>query len=114
MAEERYNRRSYPRRKIYLSCQVDCGDRQASGKIIDASDGGITILLPEAAESIKTEARIHISPVRQSPDKSPEGITLHVKPVYLQKKSKGHRVGFKVEQMESGESEWTRLCRELY
>ena len=114
MAETQTNRRLSPRRKIYLSCQVDCGDRQASGKIVDASARGVTIMLPESAESIKLETLIYISPARQSPDDSPEGITLRVRPVYLQKKSKGHRVGFKVEQIESGEPEWTRLCRELY
>lgn len=114
MAEEQSNRRLHTRRKLYISCRIDCGDRQIAGKIIDACDGGITILLPEAAELIKKEARVHIPTVRQSPDESPDGITLRVQLVCLLKKSKGHRVGLKIEQVESGEPEWTRLCHTLH
>jgi hypothetical protein len=33
--------------------------------------------------------------------------------VDLQKKSKGHRLGLKVEQVEGGESDWKKLCREF-
>jgi hypothetical protein len=114
MAEEQSNRRLHTRWKLYISCQIDCGDRQISGKIIDACDGGITILFPEAAELIKKEARVHIPMVRQSPDEPPDGITLRVQLVYLLKKSKGHRVGLKIEQIESGEPEWARLCHMLH
>ena len=70
-------------------------------------------MLPESAESIKLDARIYISSARQGSDDSQEGIALRARPVYLQKKSKGHRVGFKIEQVESGAPEWMRLCREL-
>jgi hypothetical protein len=38
---------------------------------------------------------------------------LHAKLVDLQKKSKGHRVGLKIEKVESGESDWMKLCLEF-
>jgi hypothetical protein len=110
MAEER---RVVQRRKIYTSCQVECGDRLASGRVIDASKSGIAVLLPEAGDLIKGETRIHIPPTRQPMDESLETIVLRTRLVDLQKKSKGHRVGFKVEQVEGGESDWMKLCLEF-
>jgi c-di-GMP-binding flagellar brake protein YcgR len=111
MADER---RIIQRRKIYTSCQVECGDRLATGKIIDASTGGLAVLLPEAADLIKGETRVHIPPAHQPADESLETIVLRVRLVDLQKKTKGHRIGLKVEQVESGESDWTQLCREFH
>jgi len=110
MAEER---RIVQRRKIYTSCQIECGDRLASGRVIDASKSGIAVLLPEAGDLIKGETRIHIPPTRQPADESLETIVLQVRLVDLQKKSKGHRVGLKVEKVESGESDWMQLYREF-
>jgi hypothetical protein len=110
MAEER---RIVQRRKIYTSCQVERGDRLATGRIIDASKGGIAVLLPEAGDLIKGETRIHIPPTRQPMDESLETIVLRAKLVDLQKKSKGHRLGLTVEQVEGGESDWMKLCLEF-
>jgi hypothetical protein len=110
MAEER---RIVQRRKIYTSCQVECGDRLANGRVIDASKSGIAILLPEAGDLIKGDTRIHIPPTRQPAEESLETIVLRTRLVDLQKKSKGHRVGFKVEQVEGGESDWMKLCLEF-
>jgi len=93
-----------------MACQVDRGDRVYAGKIIDASYGGIGILLPDGAESIKGGARILISPFRESPVESPEEIVLRARPTYLKQMSKGHHVGFKIERIENGELEWKRLC----
>ncbi|MGH7259158.1 MAG: PilZ domain-containing protein [Nitrospiraceae bacterium] len=113
MAEKQTHERAHPRRKIYMTCEISHGDRLVSGKIIDASYGGIGVLLPAGAESIKGEARVHISPLRESPVQSPEEIMLRAQPVYLKQMSKGHHVGFKIEEIESGEPEWTRLCDSL-
>ncbi|HEX9743110.1 MAG TPA: PilZ domain-containing protein [Nitrospiraceae bacterium] len=110
MGEER---RYQQRRKIFVSCQVEYGDRLASGRIVDASNNGLGVLLPEAGDLIKGEARIHIPPAHQSSDESAEGIALRARPVNIQKKTKGHRLGLKIVQVESGASEWTRLCREF-
>jgi hypothetical protein len=110
MAEER---RIIQRRKIYTSCQVECGDRLASGKVIDASQSGIAVLLPEAGDLVKGDTRVHIPPARQPVDESLETIVLRTRLVDLQKKSKGHRLGLKVEQVEGGESDWKKLCREF-
>lgn len=96
-----------------MSCLIDHGDRQASGRVIDASYGGIGILIPEGAELIKGEARVHVSPLRESPVESPEEILLQARPVYLRRMSKGHHVGFRIVQIESGEAEWMRLCDSL-
>lgn len=110
MTEER---RIVQRRKIYTSCQVECGDRLASGRVIDASRSGIAVLLPEAGDLIKGETRIHIPPSHQPADESLETIVLRTRLVDLQKKSKGHRLGLKVEKVESGESDWMKLCLEF-
>lgn len=84
-----------------------------AGKIIDASYGGIGILLPEGAESIRGEVRVHIAPASQSSVESPEEIRLRARPAYLKQMSKGHHVGFKIAQIENGEPEWKRLCDSL-
>ncbi len=110
MAEER---RIIQRRKIYTSCQIECGDRLASGRIIDVSKSGIAVLLPEAGDLVTGDTRIHIPPTRQPAEESLETIVLRAKLVDLQKKSKGHRLGLKVEKVESGESDWIKLCLEF-
>jgi hypothetical protein len=93
-----------------MVCQIDRGDRLFSGRIIDASYSGIGIMLPEGAESITGEVRVHIAPAHQSSVESPEEIRLRARPAYLKQMSKGHHVGFKIAQIESGEPEWKRLC----
>src|SRR3989338_2933524 len=113
MTEKQSNERAHPRRKIYMTCEVAYEDRLVFGKVIDASYGGIGILLPQGADLIKGEVRIHISPLRESPVQSPEEITLRARPVYRKEMTKGHHVGFRVEQIESGEPEWMRLCDSL-
>jgi hypothetical protein len=110
MAEQYAHERAHPRRKIYMSCEINHEDRLVNGKIIDTSYGGIGVLIPTGAESLKGEVRIHISPMRESPVESPEEIMLRARPVYLRQKSKGHHAGFRIVQIESGESEWMRLC----
>jgi hypothetical protein len=110
MAEKYSHERSHLRRKIYMSCEISHEDRMVTGRIIDASYGGIGVLIPSGAESLKGEVRIHISPMRESPVESPEEIMLRARPVYLQQKSKGHHAGFRIAQIESGETEWMRLC----
>ncbi len=110
MAEKYSHERAYPRRKIDMTCEVSHEDRQVSGKIVDASYGGIGVLIPAGAELLKGEVRIHISPMRESPVQSPEEIMLLARPVYLKQMSKGHHAGFRIAQIESGESEWMRLC----
>lgn len=96
-----------------MTCQVGYEDRLVSGKVIDASYAGIGILLPQGADLLKGEARVHISPLRESPVESPEEILLRAQPVYRKQMSKGHHVGFRIEQIESGEPEWKRLCDSL-
>jgi hypothetical protein len=93
-----------------MACQVDHDDRLFSGRIIDASYSGIGIMLPEGADSITREVRVHIAPANQSSVEPPETIRLRARPAYLKQMSKGHHVGFKIAQIESGESEWKRLC----
>lgn len=110
MAEDRSHERAHLRRKIYMACQVDHGDRSFSGRIIDASYGGIGIRLPKGAESTMGEVHVHITPANQSSVESPEEIRLRARPAYLKQMSKGHHVGFKIAQIESGEPEWKRLC----
>lgn len=82
----------------------------ATGRIIDASDSGIAVLIPEAAEFIKGKTRIHIPPAHQPSGESPDAIALRAQLVDQQRKSKGQRLGFRVEEVESGASEWTQLC----
>lgn len=96
-----------------MKCEVIYEDRQVSGKVIDASYGGIGILFPQGADLVKGEARVHISPLRESPVQSPEEITLRARPTYRKEMTKGHHVGFRIEQIESGELEWKRLCDSL-
>ena len=85
----------------------------ASGKIVDASEGGLGILLPEAGDNIRGEVRIHIPPAHQAEDGSAETVTLRARAVDIQQKSKGHRMGFSVVQVELGDAEWARLWREF-
>ncbi len=113
MAEKQTHERAHPRRKIYMTCEVGYEDRLVSGKIIDASYGGIGILLPQGADLIKGEVRVHISPLRESPVESPEEIILRARPVYLKQMTKGHHVGFRIQEIKSGEPEWKRLCDSL-
>lgn len=94
-----------------MSCQVDCGDRLANGRVIDASETGIAILLPEYGDLIKGDTRIQIPPAHQPEGESAEATVLRAKLMNLQKKSKGHRLGLKILQVESGESGWAQLCR---
>lgn len=113
MTEKHSNERAHPRRKIYMTCEVVYEDRLISGKVIDASYGGVGILLPQGADLIKGEARVRISPLRESPVQSPEEITLRARPTYRKEMTRGHHVGFRIEQIESGEPEWKRLCDSL-
>lgn len=110
MAEDRSHERAHTRRKIYMACQVDRGDRLFSGRIINASYSGIGIMLPEGAESITGEIRVLINPANQSSVESPGEIRLRARPAYRKQMSKGHHVGFRIAQIESGEPEWKRLC----
>lgn len=107
-------RRAYQRRKIYVTCRIEGQDRLASARIIDASESGIAILVPEDGEYIKGEARVHIPPARQLSEDTPEAIALRTQVVDHQKKSKGHRLGLKIVQVESGDSEWMQLCRAFH
>ena len=102
--------RAHPRRKIYMTCEVVCEDHLVSGKVIDASYGGIGILLPQGAESINWEVQVHIPPLRESPVQSPEEIILRAQPTYRKQMTKGHHVGFRITRVESGELDWKRLC----
>lgn len=95
-----------------MSCRVEYGDRTASGRIVDASESGLGILFPIDGDLIKGEARIHIPPAHQTEDRSADSVSLKARPVDIQQKSKGHRLGFLIVQVETGESEWAQLCRE--
>lgn len=106
-------RRLHHRRKIYVTCQVEYGDRMASGKIVDASESGIGILLPDSGDLIKGGARVHIPPAHQMEGGLAETIVLGVRPVNIQQKSKGHRLGFKIVLVETGEADWALLWREI-
>ena len=93
-----------------MTCEVVCEDHLVSGKVIDASYGGIGILLPQGAESINWEVQVHIPPLRESPVQSPEEIILRAQPTYRKQMTKGHHVGFRITRVESGELDWKRLC----
>ena len=93
-----------------MTCEVDRGDRVFSGRIIDTSLNGIGIMLPEGGESLKGKVRVHITQAHPSSVEAPEEIRLSALPAYLKPMSKGHHVGFRIVQIESGESEWKRLC----
>ncbi len=85
----------------------------ASGRVIDASKNGIAVLLPEAGDLVKDNTRIHISSARHPADVSLETIVLRTRLMDLQKKSKGHRLGLKVEKVVNGKSDWMKLCLEF-
>jgi len=110
MTEMQPQARAHPRRKIYMACEVACENHLVPGKVIDASYGGIGILLPQGADLINGEVLVHISPLRESPVQSPEEIILRAQPTYRKQMTKGHHVGFRIEQIESDELEWKRLC----
>jgi hypothetical protein len=93
-----------------MSCEVAWEDRLVSGKVIDASYGGIGILFPQGADLIKGEVQVHIAPLRESPVQSPEEIILRAQPTYRKEMTKGHHVGFRIKQIENGEPDWKRLC----
>jgi len=82
----------------------------ASGRVIDASKNGIAVLLPETGDLIKGDTRIHISPAHHPADISLETIVLRTRLMNLQKKSKGHRLGLKVEKVVNGKSDWMKLA----
>jgi hypothetical protein len=93
-----------------MTCEVAWEDRLVSGKVIDASYGGIGILFPQGADSINGEVRVRIPPLRESPVQSPEEIILRAQPTYRKQMTKGHHVGFRIIRVESGEPDWKRLC----
>src|SRR5689334_9302153 len=106
-----FRERAHPRRKIYMSCDVACEDRLVPGKVIDASYGGIGILLPQGADLIKGNAHVHIHPpLRESPIESPDEIILRAQLAYRKEKTKGHQAGFRIEEIENGKPDWARLC----
>lgn len=107
MSEER---RAYQRRKIYVTCRFEGRDHLAAARIIDASEDGIAILIPEEGECVSGDARVHIPPAHQLSEDAPEAIALSAHVVDVQKKTKGHRVGLKILKVETGEEEWTHLC----
>ncbi len=82
----------------------------ASGRVIDASEDGLAVLLPEAGDLVTGNTHIHISPARQPADVSLETIVLRTCLMNLQKKSKGHRLGLKVEKVVNGKSDWMKLA----
>jgi PilZ domain-containing protein len=110
MAEIHSRERAHPRRKIYMTCEVTCGEHLVSGRVIDASHGGIGILFPQGADIINGEVLVRIPPLRESPVQSPEEIILRARPTYRKEMTKGHHVGFRIELIESDELEWKRLC----
>ena len=93
-----------------MMCEVACENHLVSGRVIDASYGGIATLLPQGADIINGEVLVRIPPLRESPVQSPEEIILRARPTYRKEMTKGHRVGFKIELIESDEPEWKRLC----
>jgi PilZ domain-containing protein len=113
MAIIKFRERAHPRRKIYMSCEVACEDRLVSGKVIDASYGGIGILFPHGADLIKENAHVHIPPLRETPVQSPEEIILRAQLAYRKEMTKGHHAGFRIEQIENGQPVWNRLCGSL-
>ena len=108
MAEEQRFKRLYPRRQLHEPCRVSCVDRLITGKTVDVSYDGMSMLLPAAIELTET-ASVEI----------PKRIRLRVRPVYTQpvfthEESTQYRVGFKVQLIEQGNREWTNLCHVVH
>jgi hypothetical protein len=108
MAEEQRFKRLYPRRQYHTPCRVSCVDRLITGKVVDVSYNGVSILLPAAIE-LADAASIEI----------PKRIRVRVRPVYNQpvftREERTHyRVGFKVQLVEQGMKEWTDLCHVVH
>jgi hypothetical protein len=79
---------------------VSWRDRQVSGRTVDVSYAGVSVLLGEAVD-VNVEALVKI----------PEGIWVRVRPVYLQQlNSERYLVGYKIERIERGEQQWMNLC----
>lgn len=99
---EKQYKRLYPRRKVSVSCQLMWQEDQASGKSVDVSLGGLTIMLHRPVETNKEGVVIHIP--------QGEGIVLRARPVHKHSLAKGTLVGFEIERIESGKQEWQRIC----
>lgn len=103
MAEtEKQYRRLYPRRKASVSCQLMWQEDQASGKSVDVSLGGLTIMLHRPVATDKEGMVVHIP--------QGEGIVLRVRPIHSHAHVKGTLVGFEIERIETGKQEWQHLC----
>ena len=108
MAEEQRFKRLYPRRQFSTPCQVSYFDRLITGKIVDVSYNGVSILLPQAVELTEV-ATVQL----------PERIRLRVRPVYnqpvfSQQARDQYRIGFKVQFVERGQRAWTSLCHVVH
>jgi hypothetical protein len=100
MTDEHSLKRWFPRRKVSFSCLVSWRDRQVSGRTVDVSYAGVSVLLGKAVD-VNVEALVKI----------PEGIWVRVRPVYLQQlNSERYLVGCKIERIERGEQQWMNLC----
>jgi len=111
MAEEQRFKRLYPRRQFSTPRQVSYFDRLITGKIVDVSYNGVSILLPQAVELTEV-ATVQL----------PERIRLRVRPVYNQpvfnrtllEESARYRVGYKIQLIEQGQRPWTKLCHVVH
>ena len=101
-AEEKHYKRLYPRRKVSVSCQLTWQNDQAFGNAVDASLGGLTIMLHSSAKPGTEEVVIHIP--------EGDGIVLRARAIHKHPVAKGTLVGFEIERIESGKQEWQRLC----
>ncbi|TLY39611.1 MAG: PilZ domain-containing protein [Nitrospirae bacterium] len=100
MAEAFQFKRQYPRRRLRLPCSVNWEQDRVQATIADVSYCGVGVVIAKASGWTKQEARIEI----------PEGISLKVRPVYLQEESENHRIGCKIELIAGGKKQWLRLC----
>jgi len=111
MAEEQRFKRLYPRRQFHTLCRVSCADRLITGKIVDVSYNGVSLLLPGTID-LTESASVEI----------PKGVRLRVRPVYnqpvfsqtLTEESTQYRVGCKVQLIEQGKRDWTNLCHVVH
>lgn len=85
---------------MHLPCLVDWERFRVQATIADVSYCGVGIVIAKASGWTKEEARIEI----------PEGISLKVRPVYLQEEGKNHRIGCKIELIAGGKKQWPQLC----